>query len=380
MKKLTLLLFTTILFLVNSGTALASTEVSITVKNPNPYTGNQSWFVYETEAGETIEDVATVKNFGSQAATVSIYAVDASTTTSGTFTLKMKNEPQLNIGDWTNLQIKELILKPGERVDIPFGISIPEGATPSQYFGGIVVESSSTASKIPPEDCPGNNICGTSVAVKTRVGARIYLTVPGAIKEDVSWNSFSQVKSLSGRTYFTFEIENNGNVSYEPRAEITVYDTMGGIYDKFSAPLGISLPGTTIEPKIAWSKETPLMGKFTAEAHVSFPKRFHTKSIPLRGTAIQPKSISFWIIPWGMITAFIIILFSGVGSFCVSLYRRKKLLETCEKYVIKGNENIISIANTRNIDWKLLAKINKLKPPFVVRKGDSIWAPKKDEE
>lgn len=381
-KLLTALLiaaFSSIFFL-GSNVANAMAEVAITVKNPDPYTGNQSWFVHENEAGETIEDIATVKNFGHETAIVNVYAVDAATSKSGTFILKLRDQEQENIGIWTEVQEQKLTIPPGERIDVPFMIQIPDDVNPGQYFGGIVVESTSNQNQHSNADCGENQICGTSVAVQTRVGARIYLTVPGDMKEEIAWTQFQQMKGLTGRTYFKFKIENNGSISYEPRAHIKIYDVIGNVYDEFDAPLGISLPSTTIEPTIAWSKKTPFIGKFTAEATVDFPRRFYTKAPQLHGAAIEPMSFTFWVLPWGMITIVILLVLGAGGSYSVHNLRIRRIASNSEKYHVNINESIISIAKRRGIKWKLLAKINKLKPPYVIKKGDIILVPKKNEE
>ncbi|HRY91790.1 MAG TPA: DUF916 domain-containing protein, partial [Candidatus Gracilibacteria bacterium] len=121
--------------------AFAQLSVAITVKNPDPYTGNQSWFVYQKQSGETIDDIASIKNYGSKPATIHICAVDGTTNTSGAFILKFDSQQQSGIGSWISIDKDEVTLKPGERVDVPFKINIPKNLQPGQYMGGLVVES-----------------------------------------------------------------------------------------------------------------------------------------------------------------------------------------------------------------------------------------------
>ena len=360
--------------------AFASTQVAITVKNPDPYTGNQSWFIYEKAPGIIIEDTASVKNFGKETAHIKVYAVDADSGETGSFILKFKDEKQNSIGAWTTIEKEELLLAPEERTDIPFKIEIPMSAEPGQYLGGIVVESIPAGKNAGGKLCSSNQICPTGVGISTRMGARIYLTIPGAAKEDVLWQEFRHFKKLTGKSYFSFKIVNNGNVSYEPRAHITIYDTFGGVYDKFEAPLGTSLPNTTIDSTVPWTKESPLFGKYSAEATISFPKKFHSASAALlQGSAVEARSITMWIIPWGII--FIIIVFTAIMA--MSYIRHKKrllvIISGCENYRVNAEEDIMHIAETKNISWKLLAKINKIKPPYTIRKGSTILVPKKNK-
>ncbi len=354
----------------------AFAQISLTVKSPDPYTGNQSWFVYERNAGEIIEDVATIKNFSDKEKVINIYAVDATSNDSGSFILKFKTEDQKSIGIWTEIEQTSLVLKPGERMDIPFKIHIQREASPSQYIGGIIVENGGEKNGALTETCEPNEdqICKTNVTVKTRIGARIYLTIPGETKEDVAWTGFWQVQKLSGKPSFKFRIENHGNVAYEPKALIEIFDSAGNLYDAFEKPLGDSLPNTDIEPIISWEKEQPLFGKFTAKASVTFPQRFKAGNAELHG-ASENKQVNFWIVPWLSILLFAAIL----GSIALAIHRQKsqlkKLRALSQEYEVQDQEDVISIAQHNGLHWKKLAKINNLQAPYILKKGDKILVP-----
>jgi hypothetical protein len=366
--------------LIGINIASASAQVAITVKNPDPYTGNQSWFIYEKDPGTIIEDTASIKNFGDEMAYIEVYAVDADSSESGSFILKFESEDQKGIGAWTTIEKQNYELAPDERIDVPFKIEIPMNTSPGQYLGGIVAESKANPDNTVKKLCSSNQVCPTGVGVSTRIGARVYLTIPGTAKEDVLWEEFRHTKSLTGKSYFNFKIVNNGNVSYEPRAHIIIYNTLGGIYDEFEAPLGTSLPNTTIDSKIPWTKESPIFGKYTAEARISFPKRFHSASATLlQGSAIEPRTITLWIIPWGIIFILIVLAVIGSGFYTWHLKRLDAIIAGCEKYQVGPEEDIIQIAERRRISWRLLAKINKLKPPYTIRKGLNILVPKKNK-
>ncbi len=364
------------IFLANTAFA----QISLTVKSPDPYTGNQSWFVYEKNAGEVIEDIATIKNFSNKKQNINIYAVDATSNDGGSFILKFKTEEQKSIGIWTELKENTLILQPGERVEVPFKIHIPREASPSEYIGGIIVENGDDKDETINDDTCSekdkNKICNTNVTVKTRIGARIYLTIPGETKEDIAWTGFWQIQKLSGQTSFKFRIENKGNVAYEPRAFVEIFDSTGKLYDTFEKPLGDSLPNTTIEPTTNWEKEPPFFGKFTARASVIFPQRFKSNDLELHG-ANEKKEVNFWIIPWVSILLFMTIL----ASIGLAIHRQKsqlkKLRASSQEYEIKDEENIISIAEQNSIHWKKLAKINNLQAPYILKKGDKILIPQR---
>lgn len=372
------------LWLAQIATVMASSGVTITVKSPNPYTDNQSWFIYEKKPGETIEDVASIKNFGSTPADVKIYAVDATSNTSGSFVLKFTNDAQAGIGAWTEVKTKQLTIQPDERIDVPFTINIPMDATPSQYFGGIVVETGDGLSEEETKNinstCVKDRTCGANVTVKTRIGSRIYLTIPGNLNEKMNWSGFNYGQTPGGQPYFEFTIENTGNVAHEPKATIEIYDGNGKLFDKFEAPLGECLPGTTIDKQIFWNKKIPIFGNFTAKATVDFYRKFQGSS-SLHGMSInESKSIGFLVMPWTFLFITAGILFCWLGLKWYTQRRLIKIRNTWEKYEPTDNEDIISLAEKREIPWELLAKINDLKPPYVVKKGHTVYVPKNKKE
>lgn len=361
-----------------SNIALASAgRVTITVKNPDPYLGNHSWFIYEKNSGETIEDIATLKNFSNEPATVKIYAVDATSSDGGSFILTFQDEEQKSIGNWVKISENTLVIGPQENVEVPFSIEIPAGVSPGQYLGGIVVESINDEDENTSEDCASNEVCGTGVSVKTRIGARVYLTVIGDVVEEISVQDFSASKDIFGNTNFYFTIVNNGTIAYQPEAKVKIYDGMGNLFESLSGNLGTSAPGTTISPSLKM-KKTPLIGSYTAETTVSFKKQFGTESELHSAASEESLSLTFFLLPLELVLPPLIIMI-----FALIIYARRKLayqtyLEHSEEYIIQPGENLISIAQKCHTPWKKIARFNKLKPPYILHPEDKIQVPKND--
>ncbi len=369
-----------IYFLVTAGILLGffvyhspvlAADLALTVKNPDPYTGNQSWFVYKKEAGQVIQDIASVKNFSNEVANIRVYAVDANNNESGNFILKFAKEEQKSIGAWTEVKEKNLTIQPNQKIDIPFSIKIPNGISPGQYLGGIVIESAGDGTS----NCEVEP-CDSKVNVKTRIGSRIYLTVPGEVVEKIDWKSFTQYQNLKGTSYFKFNIVNEGNISYEPRAKIVIKNGSGQIYDQFERNLGTIVPKSTSEPTISWEKPAPFFGDFTAEATVTFNKQFDDNNT-LHGSAeTYLRSTKFTIIPWLQIIIVSGTILVAFGTFFTFHHYRCRCRKNCEEYTINENEDIMKLADDLKMNWKKIAWINKLKPPYVLRKGDKVVIPK----
>jgi len=368
------------LMAVFPGVVNASGNLTIVVKNPNPYTNNQSWFTYEKKPGEVIEDVAEVKNLSDSTIKAHVYPVDATSNDSGSFILKLENESRDGIGKWTTMNSQDIItIAPHQNIDFPFQIKVPENITPGQYFGGLVLEEIGDSPQViqtaAASTATGKTICCTNILVKTRIGLRIYLTIPGTIKDSMEWSDFN-ILQKNTQTNFQFEIKNTGNVGLEPIATIKIYDNSGNQIDEVQKTLGESLPGTTINPVIIWDKQ-PLFGSFKAVGQVTYHIKSQTVDTQLHGSAENnTKTTNFSIIPWKMLIIILLcILAAGIG-FIIYFRNQQQIKSGWELYEIQPNDNIMSVAQAHNVDWKKLANVNKLKPPYLIRSGEKLRVPK----
>ena len=368
--KLTTIIALLTLTIVQTTNALGL--VTITVDNPDPITGNYSWFVYEKDKGDTIKDSATIKNLDTIPLTVNIYAVDATSNKAGSFVLKLPKEKQTTIGKWTKLNTTQLTLKPQQSIKIPFTIKIPTNITPGQYQGGIIVETKAKNTK---KEQQNNNTRTGIVSINTRIGTRIYLTVRGKIHNDITLQSFTAKKQLNGTTKFNFKIQNKGNITIEPKAHIEIYDSFGNPYETIDETLGTSMPNTTITPSIAMKKH-PLIGSYKAKLTMSYKAKFTPSNIH-ESPEIETKEITFWVMPWEIITTILLLLLIIATYITIKIKKEKTYKKNSEEYKVKKHDNLIQIAKDRNTSWKQIAKYNKLKPPYILKEGTILLIPKK---
>ncbi len=350
--------------------AYATAQITLTVKNPNPYQGNFSWFVYTEDAGEKITDIATIKNFSNEPVDVSVYAVDAMSSETGSFILSFPEDEQKGIGAWTEVQSKSITIPPYEVMDVPFEISVPADAPPGQYLGGIVIENGQgqTAGAISGQES------GTSISVKTRIGSRVYLTIPGEIIEDFQFTEFTAQKEITGATKFYITLENKGNMSYEPELRIDIFDQSGNLYETIEKPLGTVAPLATIKPVVQMEKR-PIFGNFTAKAKVVFRCKFAPSNLHGNAHYID-KETTFWAIPWEIILSVLFVIFATLSVVTERKLARRRYFARGEEYNVAPNENLVSIGNSRNVSWRKIARYNKLRPPYIVKQGDKIIIPK----
>jgi len=376
---LAIIISTSVLFIPLSLKAITAEGVGVSPAYPNPdVKGSDVWFVYNLDRGESITDYLKLVNVSSEKTMkVKIYPVDAVVSNQGVFNPLDETDPKKDIGAWLKITESEVALAPQETRLIPFTLTIPEDASVGDHLGAIIAEKG----ELTPSGQAG-------LSIKTRVGIRVWNTVPGEIIKNLqisnaSWEiknkklspkptTLEKIRTALGLNkegFIILSLKNDGNVHLMPKGNIEINDIFGGwVATLGNISLGTSaLNQTTVVP-VKWEKPA-LFGRLTAEISVLYGDN---------QTATAKKS--FWIIPWTLI--FIVILLAMVfvfGKLFWRLYYAKLKLKMTP-YTVGEKETLTEIADKFNIKWKKLARINNLKPPYVLRKDETLFIPKRKEE
>ncbi len=100
----------------------------------------RSYFIYNLQPDGQIQDYVQVKNTGTDRGSVKLYPVDAFTAQTSGAAFRAYDDPRHDVGAWISLSSKPLTLNPGESIDIPFSLNVPEHVRPGQHYGGIIAE------------------------------------------------------------------------------------------------------------------------------------------------------------------------------------------------------------------------------------------------
>ncbi len=67
----------------------------------------------------------------------------------------------------------------------------------------------------------------------------------------------------------------------------------------------------------------------------------------------------------------------GILVFLYFVARRRAqwVINHWVKHTLKSNTDITTLASEHDVSWKLLAKVNRLKPPYTLKKGDTLKVP-----
>jgi len=360
--------------------ALTSGGVGGYPANPDPAVQySESWFIYNLNLEESKEDAIIVTNSSAESQTVKLYAVDSVPSNQGNFALESETDPKDGIGAWIKLLTNLITLDPGESKQVPFIITIPENADVGEHSGGIIIQKAQ----------PGE-VQGTGASIVTRVGVRVYETVPGEIVREVKLEDF-QVKRQTPEDalpYYevTLSVLNQSNVSLRPKTELKIRGWGKEEYLRYSRfqngvvidlrDLTEYFDGQTFakdwqllrDQKVTtrWEWDEPEFGRFTFQAVLTYDDAGQKK------TLLTPQ-IVIWVIPWVELS-----VVGGVIILIIVIYlvRKRKLSgRGWEKYEVKAGDNLLGIAYQAKVSLKLLAKVNNIKEPYLIKPGRVILVP-----
>jgi len=222
---------------------------------------------------------------------------------------------ETTLGKWITLN-QEVIIGPEQTAEVPFTITIPDGATPGGHYAALMISTKP----------PVVESKETKVQTSQVISSLIFLKVTGSILENSSVRSFRTTNYIMGRPEATFElrIENKGNVHVQPQGEIKIFNMWG--QERGTVPinqktlLGNVLPQSVRKFSFEWKGEWSMtdIGRYTAVATLAYG--VDTRQFLTADTA-------FWIIPW----KFLLIVFGILGGFialmtwAIKLYVRRML-------------------------------------------------------
>ncbi len=330
-------------------------------------------FNLEIEPGAKQSASVLVKNLGNGPVTLSLYGVDATQSAQGTFALTTQSAEQRHVGRWIKFEKNEITVPPGEEIPVPFLIDIPKTATPGSYAGGIAVEDKGNNEPTPAAEV-------SSVTVSSRFIVKIFLSVPGEKRHQYEWNDF-RYSYADDNTHarFTFEVSNTGNtiILVEPQVELDGFPAL-------KQPI-VTLPTATIQPGTDSQlidlrlTEKPPFGLYFATGTLTFSELDIVKNEKIN-TVTEIRQITINLTPWYFI-AIIIAVFLGL---CITplvwYFRHRSYRKKCGVYIVKEGDTIISVAEKAGADWKKIAKINRLKPPYTLTANTKLLIPPKKKQ
>lgn len=321
---------------------------------------------FQLNPGESIESSLDLINQYNVPTTIKIYTSDGTSTNTGSFTVKTRTQEKNNVGLWITPETNLITLNPLETKELHYTINIPENTTPGDYGGGISAEPTNTSDT--------SESSGTRVIVSTRIVNPIFITVKGEKITDYNWDKFTH--QYDNRHIFQMDFINKGNTIIKINGTIEIRD----IFQKSSSiPINeiTLLNNETTQIKKAW-QEKPFWGIFTATAKLTVEELDPVNQTFSKIEQLN-KGTTFTVIPWiflFILTCLVVLIISAfkIKKNIFNNYKKK-----CSIYEVRESDTINKIATQLNVQWKLIAKINDLKPPYNIEPGQKILVPSKKQ-
>lgn len=201
-----------------------------------------------------------------------------------------------SLKDYIRIATTTFTIGNAERATIPVTVRIPTDAQPGGLYGSVVVSTVTS----PSDQVRGGRSTGVNPLI-TRIGSLFFVRVAGEVNEDLVLKDFS-VKGnthLLGSTPVDFQLlyENNGTVHENPSGYIHVKNMLGADVADIEVEPWFILPDSLRLREVSWNAPF-LFGRYTATTEIQ--KGY--------GDKVDVTSVSFWVIPWKVVTVVFLII------------------------------------------------------------------------
>ena len=197
------------------------------------------------------------------------------------FAEESTEQTEFDLTEWVSLPTEPLKVPPGQSLELPLTITVPESASPGSHFGGVFVSAE------PPK------LRQTGAGVGYEVVSILHIRISGDIVDSARVRSFSTDKLLYGskNVKFIAKIENQGNILIEPRGPVTITSMFGSkpvVFTVNENLLGV-FPHSMRDINFEWNDESLGFGRYEAVLALAYDGKDGQKTIDA--------SLVFWIFP-----------------------------------------------------------------------------------
>lgn len=332
----------------------------------NPRT--KSIFVYEAKTGSVTQDAVKLINNTAEEHIVKVYAVDSQHSSDGAFACAQAVDEKKDVGSWLVLEQNEVTLPPHGNQEVSFKVTVPPNAETGEHNGCIAIED---------VRAPTQQV-GNGIVLSFRSALRVAVTVPGKIQANLTFTNVL-INDDSGKLVVSPVVKNTGNVSVDASVRSSLTTVFGNVVAESK---GTFVVLNKDESRFNFNFERPFWGgwySLQTEATYAILKE-HPGASDMKQTA-RSETRSLFIAPNP--TALFVYISSLVAIASVTIYliwqrRRFKLMhQATVAYDIKPGDTLQALAEQAGINWRMLAKLNRLKPPYSLRSGQTLRIPKR---
>lgn len=254
--------------------------------------------------------------------------------------------------NWIIFNSEVYSIEPGQYLEFPVVINIPQNAEPGGHYGVIFFGT-----------VPQSESRKTGVQLGMKIGVLVIVDVAGDAQEEVSLLSF-QTKGnqlLFNHLPVTFEtrLKNDGNVHVKPSGMITIRNLFGGVAAEipFNSQDGNLLPKTKRKYEDIWYKDLQFYDVGAAsDSNQSFFDKLKLEwnnfalgyykatvkmNVGRHAENYLVADTGFWVLPWRVVTIGILLLVFLVLIFKIynSLVMKKAYQKAKKDLASKNQKN-----------------------------------------
>lgn len=241
---------------------------------------------YAVLPGGSVQDAVILDNFDPFPHTIDVYGADMEEAQGGGLAPAQQDQQMHGVGLWLAVSHHTITIPPGQEVQDPFTIKLPQQVVPGDYVGAMVAEDTAP-------------VQSGGVSVSARAALLVEVTVPGSAHPAATLTPLVAHPSGDNSNQFTISATNTGNVLLSVTGFITVTDTNGNLIHQIAINPGdaYAIPGGTLDLTTA-AYGFP-KGTFTVQAQlVASYRDANDKPVQL---ALNSNSLSFTFVDWARI-------------------------------------------------------------------------------
>lgn len=333
---------------------------------------SQSIFIHTLSPGEQAKDGVEVINNTGETKRVLVYAVDSQISSGGAFACAQAVDESISVGRWIAIGQKEVTLNAGAKQFVDFTITAPKDAVPGEHDGCIVIQDTKQ------QTAPDSN----GIVLSMRSAIRVAVTVPGDIQKGLVFTGLGMQSKAEDKVLLSTALKNNGNVSLDTLLDVRLMYPFG----LTAAKTGGNFPVlSNSEGRFNFESSRPFWGgwyRLTATAHYNDDP--NTSLGEGKATTNIKRQQWIYVAPDPFAAIIEGILLVGLVGGTAFLIRKRRhhtrAMRRARKHTVSDGEDLPTIAHKYHMSWKRLARLNKLKPPYQLKNGQTLIVTPPDQK
>ncbi len=250
------------------------------------------------QRGETIDGTIAVINNGSAEQTYYLGTLKfVPGEQSGTPSFIPFETDHSGLPEWIAFPVRTVAIPANTKVDVPFTVTIPQNVASGTVYGAITVSTS-----------PSDVVAANGATIEAKMASLIFLTVEGETVDKLALLDFDATNSgntsLQLTRWFTFRVQNQGNVVAVPTGTVTLVDALGRTV--LSQPINQEqsrvLPMTTRSFSGTIGPVPTSFGDELRSDVANFAIGPVTATLTIAsGSKTLTKSSTYWTLPWHLL-------------------------------------------------------------------------------